>query len=167
MAAKTAGTRGQRDIPRGFEVERDIDQEVEEIEVHEKRSAPLSTASLSKGLADEWSTADTPSKIDTVEMSGALSVIEVAPKHAVEEELEHDIEIGQQVEKENRDERWTEITKDLVVREAIERLGYEFEETRKHYYVFSFLEQVSFQHFKPGNPDGGTIIYSDLSSAGY
>lgn len=141
-SAETANTRGRRNLPRGFEVEKDIEEE-EEIEVYEKRTTPRSTAGLSKGTTDEWSTADTPSKIDAAEMSGALSVIEVAPKHAVEEELERDMDIGQQVEKEHRDERWTEITKELVVREAIERLGYEFEETRKHYYVFSFLEQVS------------------------
>lgn len=151
MAAETAGTRGRRKMPRGFEGRREFEEE-EEVEVHEKRSVPRSTAGLSKGTADEWSATDTLSKIDAAEMSGALSVIEVAPKHAVEEELERDMEemeIGQQVEKEHRDERWTEITKELVVREAIKQLGYEFEETRTHYYVFSFLEQVRLRHLDP------------------
>lgn len=41
------------------------------------------------------------------------------------------------------DELWTEITKDLVVREAIERKGYEFEETEYCYYVFAYLRYVS------------------------
>ncbi|KAF3002318.1 hypothetical protein E8E14_005025 [Neopestalotiopsis sp. 37M] len=35
---------------------------------------------------------------------------------------------------------WTEITKDLVVREAIERLGYEYEETEYFFYVMEYLK---------------------------
>jgi len=38
---------------------------------------------------------------------------------------------------------WTEITKDLVVREAIEELGYDFEETEFFYYVLQYLRYVS------------------------
>ncbi|PVH86392.1 hypothetical protein DL98DRAFT_13495 [Cadophora sp. DSE1049] len=34
---------------------------------------------------------------------------------------------------------WTEITKDLVVREAIEEMGYDFEETEFFYYVIQYL----------------------------
>ncbi|OQE16965.1 hypothetical protein PENSTE_c022G00199 [Penicillium steckii] len=145
MSGKSSKSHGRRNLPRGFDLNKEIEEE-EVVEVHEKPSIPPSTV-LSKGTTDEWSAANTPTKIEAAEMSGALSVIEVAPKHAVEEELdidiERDVEIGQQVEKGSgsRDERWTEITKELVVREAIERLGYEFEEARKHYYVFSFLEQ--------------------------
>ncbi|KAK7985108.1 hypothetical protein PG996_005650 [Apiospora saccharicola] len=42
-------------------------------------------------------------------------------------------------------EMWTEITKDLVVREAIEKLGYEYEETEYFFYVMQYLryEDVS------------------------
>lgn len=42
--------------------------------------------------------------------------------------------------KDQRDGLWTEITKDLVVREAIEKSGYEYEETVSSYYVFSYLQ---------------------------
>lgn len=38
-----------------------------------------------------------------------------------------------------RSEMWTEITKDLVLREAIEELGYEFEETEFFFYVMTYL----------------------------
>ncbi|KAI1404793.1 hypothetical protein F4819DRAFT_82865 [Hypoxylon fuscum] len=38
-----------------------------------------------------------------------------------------------------RSEMWTEITKDLVVREAIERMGYEYEETEWFFYVMQYL----------------------------
>ncbi|EHY56938.1 hypothetical protein HRR83_001985 [Exophiala dermatitidis] len=34
---------------------------------------------------------------------------------------------------------WTEITKDLVVKEAIQEMGYEFEETDDFYYIMSYL----------------------------
>ncbi len=42
---------------------------------------------------------------------------------------------------------WTEITKDLVVREAIEELGYDYEETEYFYYIIQYLKYVS--HFCP------------------
>ncbi|KAI2632819.1 hypothetical protein GGS21DRAFT_521514 [Xylaria nigripes] len=38
-----------------------------------------------------------------------------------------------------RDGMWTEITKDLVIREAIERLGYDYEETEYYFYVMHYL----------------------------
>lgn len=38
---------------------------------------------------------------------------------------------------------WTEITKDLVSREAIEQLGYDFEETEFFYYIIQYLRYVS------------------------
>ena len=44
--------------------------------------------------------------------------------------------------KSNQDNMWTEITKDLVVKEAIEQLGYDFEETEYFYYVIEFLRYV-------------------------
>ncbi|KEY65733.1 hypothetical protein S7711_05563 [Stachybotrys chartarum IBT 7711] len=36
-------------------------------------------------------------------------------------------------------EMWTEITKDLVLREAIEELGYRYEETKWFYYIMDYL----------------------------
>lgn len=40
-------------------------------------------------------------------------------------------------------EMWTEITKDLVIREAIEEMGYEYEETEFFYYIMTYLRYVS------------------------
>ncbi|KIW04573.1 uncharacterized protein PV09_04323 [Verruconis gallopava] len=34
---------------------------------------------------------------------------------------------------------WTEITKDLVIREAIEQMGYDYEETESYFYVMEYL----------------------------
>jgi hypothetical protein len=42
-----------------------------------------------------------------------------------------------------RDRMWTELTKDLVIREAIIERGYEFEETEDHFYVIEYLRYVS------------------------
>lgn len=41
-------------------------------------------------------------------------------------------------------EMWTEITKDLVCREAIEQMGYSWEETEHFFYVMEYLRYVSF-----------------------
>lgn len=38
---------------------------------------------------------------------------------------------------------WTEVTKDLVVREAIEECGYDYEETELFFYVMQYLKYVS------------------------
>ncbi|KAK3335426.1 hypothetical protein B0T19DRAFT_7873 [Cercophora scortea] len=38
-----------------------------------------------------------------------------------------------------RNEMWTEITKDLVTREAIDELGYEYEETEWFFYIMQYL----------------------------
>lgn len=38
---------------------------------------------------------------------------------------------------------WTEITKDLVVREAIMEMGYEYEETDQFFYIMEYLKYVS------------------------
>ena len=38
---------------------------------------------------------------------------------------------------------WTEITKDLVVKDAIEGMGYDYEETEFFYYVMEYLRYVS------------------------
>jgi hypothetical protein len=48
---------------------------------------------------------------------------------------------------EKRDRLWTEITKDLVLREAIERAGYEYEEAKSFYYVFAYLRYVCLPFF--------------------
>lgn len=41
---------------------------------------------------------------------------------------------------------WTEITKDLVVREAIEELGYDYEETNQFFYIMDYLRYDDVLH---------------------
>lgn len=38
---------------------------------------------------------------------------------------------------------WTEVTKDLVVKEAIEQMGYEYQENDDFYYIFQYMKYVS------------------------
>ena len=40
-------------------------------------------------------------------------------------------------------EMWTEISKDLVIKEAIQQMGYEYEDTPMYFYVMSYLRYVS------------------------
>lgn len=47
------------------------------------------------------------------------------------------------VKKEKKSDMWTEITKDLVTRDAIEEMGYEYEETEYFYYILQYLRYVS------------------------
>ena len=37
---------------------------------------------------------------------------------------------------------WTELTKDLVIKEAIEELGYDYEETEPFFYIMEYLKYV-------------------------
>jgi hypothetical protein len=38
---------------------------------------------------------------------------------------------------------WTEITKDLVLKEAVDEMGYDYEETEFFFYVMEYLRYVS------------------------
>ncbi|KAI2741721.1 hypothetical protein DTO013E5_5142 [Penicillium roqueforti] len=89
---------------------------------------------------DGWSVVHASSQDEAI-MSGALDVVEVKPRHVPLEEVETG-RIAQQVTgaDESPNDRWTEIAKRLVVREAIEQLGFEYEETRTCYYIFSYLK---------------------------
>ncbi|KAL9586880.1 MAG: hypothetical protein Q9212_000624 [Teloschistes hypoglaucus] len=46
-------------------------------------------------------------------------------------------------EKDKKEKMWTEITKDLVTEDAIQQMGYDFEETEFFYYVMSYLKYAS------------------------
>lgn len=136
--AASTHTRRKKGIPRKVDLN-------DKMTLHDKLSL---VEESSKDTTDEWSVVRTPSKTEALEMTGALDIVEVAPKASSEPEIEVEEEESQtrpklsKGSKGQRDERWTEITKDLVVREAIEQLGYEFEETRMFYYIFSYLDSV-------------------------
>lgn len=84
----------------------------------------------------------------------------------VSEDAERRAQIGRRyVGTEDRRERlWTEITKDLVVREAIERAGYEFEETEFFYYIFDYLQYVRLLISLDGSADVDRTMFPRLST---
>lgn len=45
--------------------------------------------------------------------------------------------------KEKKDKLWTEISKDLVIKDAVEKAGYDYEETEDYFYIFDYLRYVS------------------------
>ena len=51
---------------------------------------------------------------------------------------------------------WTEVTKDLVIKEAIEEMGYEYEETEEFFYVIEYLRYVSLLVNPPNNQSNKT-----------
>ncbi|OTA05463.1 hypothetical protein A9Z42_0061700 [Trichoderma parareesei] len=57
-----------------------------------------------------------------------------------EREIEIDRRVGRSPAPAPPKEMWTEITKDLVIREAIEELGYEYEETDMFFYIMDYLK---------------------------
>jgi len=61
-----------------------------------------------------------------------------------------------------RDGLWTEVTKDLVVREAIEEMGYEYEESDDFYYIFKYMGYVSFQIDSLGEASANTFLRAML-----
>lgn len=52
-----------------------------------------------------------------------------------------------------RDKMWTEITKDLVIKEAVDEMGYEYEETDDFFYVIEYLRYVRLSHSFPPTPE--------------
>jgi hypothetical protein len=45
---------------------------------------------------------------------------------------------------------WTEVTKDLVIREAIDQMGYDCEETDEFFYVMEYLKYVRLAYWLSG-----------------
>jgi len=68
-------------------------------------------------------------------------------------------------------ELWTEITKDLVSREALEDMGYQFEETDYFYYVFEYLDKEEISELRELTEDirrerVRELQYESISQAG-
>ena len=79
---------------------------------------------------------------------------EIETRREIEEPSPRGLDRGRRfvAEKPKTEAMWTEITKDLVVKEAIEAMGYEFEETEYFYYVMEYLRYVSFSLADPLSP---------------
>ncbi|KAL8391096.1 hypothetical protein RB595_009918 [Gaeumannomyces hyphopodioides] len=93
--------------------------------------------------------------------SNTTTVISERPRDRVVESSErlnisvsdknHDIEIekssrGRTPRRPKTDDMWTEITKDLVIREAIEEMGYDYEERGPFFYIMQYLQYEDVLH---------------------
>ncbi|EKV10772.1 hypothetical protein PDIG_55030 [Penicillium digitatum PHI26] len=112
---------------------RDVEEDVVAESIRIVKKAPRGT--------DDWSVVHPPSPDEAIEMTGALGVVDVKPRHVSVDE----VETGRTARKfiypeKTQNDQWTEIAKRMVVREAIEQMGYEYEETRTCYYIFSYLK---------------------------
>ena len=71
-------------------------------------------------------------------------------------------------EKDKKEKMWTEITKDLINKEAIEEMGYDYEETEFFYYIMVYLRYVSpfllCKLFHPPSPNSISSKFSTYSS---
>ena len=118
------------------------------------------------GATKDWAIVDVPPGTTRVKMSGIGGAAEEITwqryngvrraKFIPEDDLYGREEVMERVEERGLDKgrrfvgmkpktetMWTEITKDLVIKEAIERLGYDYEETEFFFYVMEYLRYVS------------------------
>ncbi|KAK5019370.1 hypothetical protein LTR16_000635 [Cryomyces antarcticus] len=106
------------------------------------------------GATKDWAIVDVPPGTNRVQMDGAgggsqevtwqrYNGVRRSKFRAGDEVWASDYSGGRTKEvgrlKTRSDDMWTEITKDLVVREAIEQLGYSCEETEYFFYVIEYL----------------------------
>jgi len=126
------------------------------------------------GATKDWAIVDVPPGTERVKLDGVGGASEeitwqryngvrrsrFVPERERERERESQVSISRDFEREEvsdrrvgrpapprnpLDDMWTEITKDLVVKEAIEELGYDYEETEFFFYVFRYLRYEDVQ----------------------
>lgn len=136
----------------GLRRSKNASDELEEDAYHQRRAEPpLSNDSP----VDDWAFVDAPPRSRRTRDRGVMQrrySRERRPRPLAGDDMLSDHEAGTRGgpvgrryvgTKSRRERLWTEITKDLVLREAIERAGYEFEETEFFYYIFDYLRYVS------------------------
>lgn len=104
-----------------------------------------------QGATKEWGIVDVPPGTQKVRMEGIGGGAQeiswqryngVRQSKFISGKEERATNIGPQVKPRKKD-MWTEVTKDLVIREAIESCGYQCEETDEFFYVLEYLRYVS------------------------
>jgi hypothetical protein len=110
------------------------------------------------GATRDWAIVDVPPGTERVRMDGAgggaqeitwrrfngvrRSRFIVGDRAYDDARLEHRDRALERRERDRADGMWTEITKDLVSRDAIEAAGLEYEETEYFFYVMEYLQYV-------------------------
>lgn len=112
------------------------------------------------GAVEDWAIVDVPPGTNRVVMDGVGGASEeitwqryngvrrsrFIPESEPGPEKRREVEIRDRRryigDRPKTDTMWTEITKDLVIKEAIEGFGYEYEETEWFFYVMEYLRYV-------------------------
>lgn len=127
-----------RSRPREIERERDVKIEYKRYNDYSydspRRSAGILPATSPRssvgglGQFEDWNVTDVKRKYD-VEIDGRITsgIRRQGP--------------GPGAGKTERKELWTEVTKDLVARDALEEFGFYYEETNDFYYIFEYLSR--------------------------
>lgn len=108
-----------------------------------------------------------PSSNDRIEMSGGRGNGSFKSRPISPGPIEMQRVSQRRSAKDSRRNQWTEIDKNLAVKEAIEALNYEYEERNDTYYIFSYLDSVcipaSLLPFSPlSNLSHNRMIYLHL-----
>ena len=152
---------------RGYTTRDEIDI-AEEAEYYNQRAAERSyMGEAYNGAVKDWAIVDVPPGTKRVEMEGIGGAREEITwqryngvrrsKFIAEQETYSEVEEPRgmdrgrrfQSQKPKQEAMWTEITKDLVVKEAIDGMGYDYEETEFFYYVMEYLRYVSLLFVSP------------------
>ena len=150
----------------------------DEVEYYARRTAERAQLGEAyNGATRDWAIVDVPPGTSRVKMDGVGGASQeitwqryngVRRSNFVDSEREHGggMEIARREEvvfdereqgrrftgmKSRQEGMWTEITKDLVVKEAITGCGYDFEETELFFYVMEYLRYVSFTFSVPSH----------------
>jgi hypothetical protein len=121
------------------------------------------------GATKDWAIVDVPPGTERVEMKGAGGGVQeiswqryngVRRSKFRTGDREYDTQFGEPAPVEDKQvalppppptrrpaDMWTEITKDLVIKEAVEHMGYDYEETEFFFYVMEYLKYVSLLAF--------------------
>ena len=106
------------------------------------------------GATKDWTIVDVPPGTSRVRMDGIGGGAQeitwqryngVRRSKFISGDDERATDFSNQVKQKKKD-MWTEITKDLVIREAIDSCGYSCEETDDFFYVMEYLRYVSLLH---------------------
>ncbi|CAN9458782.1 unnamed protein product [Alternaria alternata] len=108
------------------------------------------------GVTKDWSIIDVPPGTSRVRMDGIGGAAQeitwqryngVRRSKFISGDDEHTTDIHNQGSvKQKKKDMWTEITKDLVIREAIDSMGYSCEETDDFFYVMEYLRYEDVLH---------------------
>jgi hypothetical protein len=106
------------------------------------------------GATKDWAIVDVPPGTKRVRMDGVgggsqeitwqrYNGVRRSKFITDDNEYATDFGVGKPAPSRRRDDMWTEITKDLVIKDAIESMHYDYEETDDFFYVMEYLRYVS------------------------